>query len=245
VKKIALIITVMSVLCMTSNAQEKVGRITIKPTKGITISKISGWEYSKYTKNNTSYTEGVEAEFIVKPWLGISTGVSYVLMESDIYIHEKYIKSMGRSQYMDQLNPSFYDRAKTKYRTLDGPVAHDYLTVPVLANFHIFKGFSVSAGVQTGFLLSSKIKTNYIYEQLTETLEEEICKPDIEYYDEIERKNFCKNFDMGIPVGISYEYRKITLDARYYFGLTNIMKSAGEGRNRYLTITLGYKFKVR
>ena len=67
----------------------------------------------------------------------------------------------------------------------------------------------------------------------------------IEYYSEISRKNFCKNFDLGIPVGISYEYRNVTLDARYYFGLMHTMKKSCDGLNRCLSITLGYKFDVR
>ena len=64
---------------------------------------------------------------------------------------------------------------------------------------------------------------------------------------------------VGIPIGVSYEYKKIVLDARYYFGLTNsydlespegiefgIIKNNGTGssekmHNRYFSVTLGYK----
>lgn len=244
-KKIALILTVMSVICMTTNAQERVGRIVIKPSKGLTISDISGWKYSSHTESKTGYTEGVEAEFIVKPWLGLSVGAAYTQMGTKLYIRERFVKSIEHSEYMDEINPSFYEKAANSFRTLDGPVNNDYLTVPVLANIHIFKGFAISTGLQAGFLLSSKIKPTYEYDQFAETIMEEIMMPSITYHAEIDRKNFCKNFDMGIPFGISYEYRNVTLDARYYFGLMHTMKKSCDGLNRCLSITLGYKFDVR
>ncbi|MBP5798357.1 MAG: outer membrane beta-barrel protein [Prevotella sp.] len=56
----------------------------------------------------------------------------------------------------------------------------------------------------------------------------------------------CKSFDWGIPVGLSYEYKNISLDARYYFGLTKIDKTENpdNAQNRYLSITLGYRFHL-
>ena len=62
----------------------------------------------------------------------------------------------------------------------------------------------------------------------------------------VEESDICKSVVFGIPVGLSYEYKNITLDARYYFGLTR-MDDAEEdpaARNRCLSITLGYKFKL-
>ena len=56
--------------------------------------------------------------------------------------------------------------------------------------------------------------------------------------------DICKSVDFGIPVGLSYEYKNIMLDARYYFGLTKIDKTENPdtAKNRYLSITLGYRF---
>jgi hypothetical protein len=57
----------------------------------------------------------------------------------------------------------------------------------------------------------------------------------------------CKSVDFGIPLGLSYEYKNIVLDARYYFGLTKIDKTddPDSARNQYLSITLGYKFNLK
>jgi hypothetical protein len=59
-------------------------------------------------------------------------------------------------------------------------------------------------------------------------------------------KEVVNTFDLGIPVGIAYEWRNLSLDARYVFGLTNLSKSEIDGhmRNRAFMLTLGYKFKV-
>ena len=56
----------------------------------------------------------------------------------------------------------------------------------------------------------------------------------------------CKSVDYGIPLGLSYEYKNIVLDARYFFGLTKIDKTDNpdSARNQYLSITLGYKFNL-
>ena len=62
----------------------------------------------------------------------------------------------------------------------------------------------------------------------------------------INETDACKSMDFGIPVGLSYEYKNVTLDARYYFGLTRIDKSQEleNIRNRCLTLTLGYRFNL-
>lgn len=56
----------------------------------------------------------------------------------------------------------------------------------------------------------------------------------------------CKSVDFGIPVGLSYEYKNVSLDARYYFGLTRMDKTEDPdtAKNRYFSITLGYRFHL-
>ena len=58
--------------------------------------------------------------------------------------------------------------------------------------------------------------------------------------------DICKSIDFGIPIGLSYEYKNVTLDARYYFGLTKLDKTEDpeNTRNRCLSITLGYRFHL-
>ena len=53
--------------------------------------------------------------------------------------------------------------------------------------------------------------------------------------------------DILFPIGISYEYNNVVLDARYHHGVKNIrLPYSFESRphNRYLSVTLGYKFDL-
>lgn len=50
--------------------------------------------------------------------------------------------------------------------------------------------------------------------------------------------------DLSIPIGLSYEYRRVVLDARYHIGITKIWDE-GNVRNSVLQFTLGYKIPVR
>ena len=54
-----------------------------------------------------------------------------------------------------------------------------------------------------------------------------------------------KSFDLAIPVGLSYEYKNVQLDARYNWSVTKAISAAGENtRNSVFQITLGYKFAL-
>ena len=60
------------------------------------------------------------------------------------------------------------------------------------------------------------------------------------------RSDVLKSMDFGIPIGLSYEFKNIVLDARYYFGLRKIDNTEDEEsiRNRCLTVTLGYRLHL-
>ena len=51
------------------------------------------------------------------------------------------------------------------------------------------------------------------------------------------------SMDFAIPLGVSYEYSHVVLDARYNFSLTNAISVLGEStKHSVFQITLGYKF---
>lgn len=103
----------------------------------------------------------------------------------------------------------------------------DYLTVPVVANVYLFKGFALKAGVQAGF------KTN--------------AKMDVEgggYSESADLKDEVKSFDLSIPVGLSYEFKHFVLDARYNLGCTKIFNDVLDSKNLTFQLTLGYKIAL-
>ena len=104
----------------------------------------------------------------------------------------------------------------------------DYLNIPILANIYFVKGLSLKAGIQPAFNVSNKVKIDGI---------------SIDYDKYAPEGAEIKTFDFSIPVGISYEYMNVCLDARYNIGVSKIA-DRGSDRNSVFQITLGYKFKL-
>lgn len=100
----------------------------------------------------------------------------------------------------------------------------DYINIPILANVYVTKGLAVKLGVQPAFNVSDKVKFSG-----GASLEAEDVG--------------AESFDFSIPVGLSYEFNNVVLDARYNFGVTNIA-DGGDSKNSVFQFTLGYKFAL-
>ena len=113
----------------------------------------------------------------------------------------------------------------------------DYANIPIMANVYVLPGLALKAGVQPGFRLKAKMETdNGSYDidefyklvgMLTPGEEPKVNK-----------------FDLAIPVGISYEYENVVLDARYNWGLLKVENIGNAYYNRVFEVTLGYKFEL-
>ena len=103
-----------------------------------------------------------------------------------------------------------------------------YLAVPAVANLYIYKGLALKAGLQPGLLLHAN----------------ETYKQNGEKYD-IKVKDHYKSFDLAVPLGVSFEFSRVVIDARYLLGLTKVNKYGGKTcRNSVILITTGYKFNL-
>lgn len=101
----------------------------------------------------------------------------------------------------------------------------DYINIPILANVYVTKGLAVKLGVQPAFNVSYKQKLSG-------------GKASVEAEDV-----GAESFDFSIPVGLSYEFNNVVIDARYNFGVTNIAEG-GDAKNSVFQFTLGYKFAL-
>ena len=217
-------------------AQNPVGKFSWKPMVGVNISTLANGDFDMYS-TKAAFTGGFEMEYGVNRWLGASAGLVY---------------SQQGAKVDGTLFVQFYDD-QYEYYTLtqmDGKLKCDYLNIPVMANIYIpaIKGLAVKAGVQLGILVNDKISVE------TNTVVERVSRESYGLYSNdgypvvtsqnATQSDICKSVDFGIPVGLSYEYKNIMLDARYYFGLTKIDKTENPdtAKNRYLSITLGYRF---
>ena len=180
-----------------------------------------------------------EGDFTIQPKVGINLSS---LSDADKAIVEVNFGFEG--EYMLTDNLSFaagvivsnqgakYDSNDTGTYTAD----LDYANVPVVLNYYVLPGLAIKAGVQPGFRVKAKAKTDgasvdldEMYGIISKATGEEVK---------------INKFDLSIPVGISYEYKNIVLDVRYNWGLVKIANVGDAFYNRVLSINLGYKFNI-
>lgn len=183
--------------------------------------------------------QGEEGDFTIQPKVGINLSS---LSDADKAIVEVNFGFEG--EYMLTDNLSFaagvivsnqgakYDSSSAGSYTAD----LDYANVPVVLNYYVLPGLAIKAGVQPGFRVKAKAKTggasmdlDEVYSSISKLIGEEVK---------------ISKFDFSIPVGISYEYKNIVLDARYNWGLIKLVNIGDAFYNRVFQLTLGYKFNI-
>jgi len=228
---------------LTVLAEDGNRKLTVKPYEGITVSKYIFTERPQIMGDKIGIIEGLEVEYGLRPWLGISLGASYAQMGAKFNMIDNSNTSYGFGTY------------SYKYETTEGSFKCSYVSVPLLLNFHLCKGIAVGTGVQAGFLIKSRISAeNNYHDGINGSVAHYSFDPINANTGTLELEDICNKFDWGIPVGLSFEYHNFTLDTRYYFGLKKILKvdntknastSTSNAYNRCLSITLGYKFRVK
>lgn len=229
-------IFVMSVIALSFSlsviGQEEVGTFSLIPKIGVSIANVSGdeiyYENSQLAvkgKYNARFLGGLEAEYQLLPTTSVSLGVGYVQQGcrfSDIEMGDLKGKSEGWSNMNNKL---------------------DYIQCPLTVNQYLAEGLAVKAGVQLGFLVSSVF--SYSITPITH-LENGIKEYGETDDMDTDQKSVMRSVDVSIPVGISYEYLNVVLDARYHFGLSKLYKNDSwpTEKNKVFTFTVGYKFNL-
>ena len=129
----------------------------------------------------------------------------------------------------------------------------DYIEIPVFAHIYFGKQakFFVNAGPQIAFRLSQSYSANF----------DPYATASLPGFPNSNRRNeqltmdVTQKVDYGIAAGIGCEYNinptnSVSLEARYYFGLGNIMPSARSDTFRasnmmYVAVTAGYWFRIK
>jgi hypothetical protein len=204
-KKFLMMVAVAMMTAVSANAQSE-NNMFIKPMVGGTLSTVTKAEN---TKMKLGLVAGAEFGYHVIEPLAITGGL---------------LVSMQGSGYKDQAN-----------LVKDYSWTTTYLNIPILANYYIVKGLAVKAGIQPGFMLSSKVK----FEQYDEGRWESI---------ENTSKDGLKKFDLSIPLGLSYEIADFVIDARYNLGLTKVIDQneniSNGAKNSVIMLTVGYKIPL-
>src|SRR5690606_10680109 len=116
-------------------------------------------------------------------------------------------------------------------------VVLDYITLPVMLKFYPAKGFNIEAGPQLGYNIYARNISSTYANTVNGSIKEEI-KTDIQ--DDL------NELDFGVNFGLGYEVKDSGLNfgARYYLGLTNIVKESDNAdiKNSGFTVGAGYSF---
>ena len=235
-KKLVIIMLVLLTMTQNSTAQTAGGETKIFPMVGLTLSKMN---------NDIILTDagnGQGDELKPKYKFGITAGaeVRHRFKNNDFGFSAGLLYAMYGTKYSDYTysNEQYYNKITDSKQTLH------YLTIPVMAICYFGNsGFSIKAGVQAGYLLSAKGSGDYE----NGTIENGQYIPDAEQSGEASNTTtgIFKRFDIGIPVGVAYEYNNISIDLRYLFGLKNPYKYYVDNiRNRSFSLTVGYGFTL-
>lgn len=228
-----MLIAAMMVATLSANAQFEQGTFSIQPKAGgnaAWLSNMPNLDFGDIKLDKTPAAGGivgVEAEYMLTDKFSLAAGLTYGEQGSGYEDYE-------------------YSNAGTKVELKDLKYEMDYLNIPVVANYYLFKGFAVKAGVQFGFLTTAKIKGKTITSingstTTTEMEDKKIGNQD--FMDTLEK------FDLSIPMGVSYEFKvPIVIDLRYNLGLTKVNKESASGvkdfKNNVVSLTVGYKFAL-
>ena len=212
----------MLALCcgvMTANAQREVGTLTLQPKVGVTAATLTDCEVPDADEIDSQLlfgaVAGVEAEYQLTPMISLAAGVNYAM------------QGIGFDDFE-------YSESGFKAGIKDAKVSMNYINVPITANFYLFKGFALKAGIQLGFVADAKMKYT-TYGNI----------PDTDFDGETEHEQDIKDtkMDISIPIGLSYEYDNFVFDARYNLGISKVADGV-DYKNRVLQLTVGYKFDM-
>lgn len=212
-----------------ANAQPKAGSFSIIPRLGVTLAKVTG--DNMYVDENLSLSPkfkpgllaGVDLEYQATNMLAVSIGAFY---------------SRQGERYNDF--EEAHDFTTKHWSEMRNVKQHcDYINVPVMLSIYGARNLAFKIGAQIGFnthaqseMTTAKLARDENDVVSTESLEK--SKSDVAL----------KKVDFSIPIGISYEYMNVILDARYNWGLTKVYKNGMDGKNAVFVFSAGYRFKL-
>ena len=234
-KKLFIVATMMMAV-MTASAQYEPGTFSVQPRVGFTASMMSNMENINVpidglgnvkldTQPAVGFIVGADMEYQLSPLVSLSAGLNWAQAGS------------GWEDWKHKENGMTVEIKDTKAET-------SYLSIPLTANFYVWKGLALRTGVQMGFLTSAKLK-------MTATASGTQNGLNVNQSTDVDKsfKDECNKFDLSIPVGVSYEFNNhLVLDARYNIGVTKVNKDKEPGekdsRNGVFSLTIGYKIKL-
>ena len=202
-KKIILTVAAVMALSTAAKAQDtNSGNVKLGIKAGLNVATVTG-DVPDDVESRAGFHAGIVAEFKVAPNFSIQPELLY---------------SQQGFKY-DLAEDGFIVATTLKL---------DYLNLPVLAKYYVIEGFSIEAGPQFGYRLSSKLK----YEASG------IGNYEADFEDETNEVDFSLvgGLAYDLPIGLFFQ-------ARYTAGLSKINNdNDGSTKNGVFQASVGYKF---
>lgn len=183
-----------------------------------------------------------EGDFMVQPKVGLNIATLsdadkaitdlHFGIGAEYMVTDNFSLGLGAILSNQGAKYDYWDESGQNKYTVD----LDYVHVPILASYYLLPGLAVKAGVQPGFKMRAKAK----FDDRTIDLDELYKQGSVLLGEDIK----VSKFDLSIPVGVSYEYKNIVLDARYNWGLIKVMNVGDAFYNRCFMLSLGYKLEL-
>ena len=175
-----------------------------------------------------------EGDYIIQPRVGVTfstlTNTDDAKMKLNLTYGAEYEYYI--SDQFSLAGGLLFTNQGTKFSDNNSTLNNYYFAVPITANYYVLPGLALKAGLQPAFRVKTNMKVDgqtYDFDRVMDFL-----------FDNSDVK--MNKFDLSIPVGMSYEYNGVTLDARYNFGLIKLFSGVDDTvLNQVIAITLGYK----
>ena len=228
-----LLVAAFLVGLISAQAQSNPGTFSVIPKVGMTWAKLTDFDWAaRVTKGTPHYSSsldkarlkagvlaGAEVEYQLTDIVSATVGAFYALQ--GMYVPDYIVEDPVGTTGVEDMHLDTH-----------------CLNIPVMLQCYVFQGLAVKAGVQAGFLLSNKMKNESTRFEKNE--DDVMTAVSSQKVDE-EWKNL-RSFDFSIPVGISYEYEHVVIDARYNIGLSKVFKDDSfPSRNSVIDLSVGYK----
>lgn len=199
----------------------------------VVIIMLLGVSVMSTAQDNGSNAQSMAVSFGLKGGVNLATiNGSIKSPESRVSFHAGVMAEFPVAEIFSLQVEALYSGqgAEFEYEGSDGDKAElqlDYINVPVLAKFYLFKGFSLEAGPQFSFLLNDEIDSN----------------PNSNDGDApTQFRDDLKTFEFGVAGGLTFQTDLgLFATARYIQGITDIADDMNV-QNAVFQIGLGYKF---
>lgn len=185
----------------------------------------------------SAYAQHEEGDYTLQPRVGVSLSdlrgypeanmkVNFTYgVDADYFVTDDFCLGVGL----------LFTNQGAKFHDPTGDYTFDiyYAAIPLTASYYVLPGLAVRTGVQPAWRANTKIS------ERGETIDFDRALMFL-FKDDDLRVN---RVDIAIPIGLSYEFKGVTLDARYNFGLVKVFRGSDESiHNNSFVATLGYKF---